>query len=342
MMLKRITEMTSAERQALSTLVDECAYSTPFHRIEWLHAIESILNKAVFYLVDQEGDGTATFGLPLIFKRGMLFPEMHSFSMEYDLVYGGPLLRKRAFSEDGPIDGHVAASLKPAKSLIVTLPPRFPVERCKGSNLKHICNTPIFDLSPTVDELWNGLPYKNVRCNINRANKCGVRVIPGSIEHLDYFHEYLKQTLAFGGKEALPAEYYKHVARFPFSHICSAVQGDLPIAVAIVLTHHDTVYYWGNASSYEHRNSRPNDLLVWEIMKWAKTNGYRYFDFLITPLHSLQGVTRFKLKFNAGIHPIYQYRLNNFYQVIDKSLYYLTHPHRFVSALKPFRAKEAG
>ncbi|MDH4211909.1 MAG: GNAT family N-acetyltransferase [candidate division WOR-3 bacterium] len=341
MTLKRITEMTPAEQRDVSAFVDECAYSTPFHKIEWLLGIERILSKEVYCLFDYGPDDSIAFAMPLIFKRGMIFPEMHSFSMEYDLVYGGPLLRRNDPSNDGILERYVAGGLKPAKSLIVTLPPRFPVERCKETNLTHICNTPIFDLTPSVDELWNALPYKNVRCNINKANKCGVSVIPGNVKHLGFFHEYLKQTLAFGGKEALPLDYYRHVAGFSFSHIYSAVQGDIPIAVAIILTHQDTVYYWGNASSYEHRNSRPNDLLVWEIMRWAKDKGYRYFDFLITPLHSLQGVTRFKLKFGAEIHPIYQYRINNIYQVIDKSLYYLTHPHRFISTVSPFRPKDA-
>lgn len=340
MMLKRIKDMTVQERRDISAFTEDCQFSTPFHKIEWLQGIEKVLAKDVFCMYDYGPNGDVVFTLPLIYKSGMLFPEMHSFSMEYDLVYGGPLLGKTDPPGNGSLESYVAGSLKPAKSLIMTLPPRFPIERCNGAHLKHICNTPIFDLSSSLEELWNALPYKNVRCNINKANKCGVCVAPGRIDHLGFFHEYLKLTLTFYGREALPMEYYKHVATFSFSHIFSAMQEDLPIAVAIVLTHHDTVYYWGNASSHEHRNSRPNDLLVWEIMKWAKENGYKYFDFLITPLQALQGVTRFKLKFGAEIHPIYQYRLNNIYQIIDRSLYYLTHPRRLISTVIPGQRKE--
>jgi len=341
MILKRLLEMTPDEQRRVSALVDECAYSTPFHKVEWLLGIERVLNEKVYYLFDYGSENSIAFALPLIYKKGVIFPEMHSFSMEYDLVYGGPLARPEALQSDGIFDRHLAGNLKPAKSLTVTLPPKFPTEYCKEANLTHICNTPIFDLSPSIDELWNALPYKNVRCNINKAHKCDVGVIPGNVKHLTFFHNYLKQTLNCFGKVALPLEYYKHVSGFSFSHIFCAVQGDLPIAVGIILTHHDTVYYWGNASSYEHRNCRPNDLLVWEIMKWAKECGYRYFDFLITPLHSLPGVTRFKLKFGAEIHPIYQYRTKNIYQMIDKSLYYVTHPQRFIFAINPFRRKAA-
>lgn len=341
MILKRISKMTADERREMCALVDECAYSTPFHKVEWLLGVEEILAKEVYCLYERDDQDRMAFALPLIYKQGLIFPEMHSFSMAYDLVYGGPVMRSGAFTKRGFMDKILGGNLKPAKSLIVTLPPGFPVDICSDANLTHICNTPIFDLTPDVDELWNALPYKNVRCNINRACKCDVSVVPATSEHLSFFHKYLAQTLSCFDKQALPQEYYGYVAGLPFSHAFSAMQNGLPIAVAIVLTHHDTVYYWGNASSYEHRNSRPNDLLVWEIMKWAKENGYKYFDFLITPLHSLEGVTRFKAKFMAAIHPIYQYRIKNLYQMIDRSLYYITHPKRMFDSVYPFRRRAA-
>jgi hypothetical protein len=341
MIRKRISEMTADERREMCALVDECAYSTPFHKVEWLLGLEEILGKEVYCLYECDAENKISFALPLIYKQGLIFPEMHSFSMAYDLVYGGPLMRSDAPPQHGFMEQLLSDNLKPAKSLVATLPPRFPTGICNEANLTHICNTPIFDLNPGIEELWNALPYKNVRCNINKACKCDVSIIPASSEHLTFFHQYLDQTLACFNKQALSQDYYGYIAKLPFSHTFSAMQNGLPIAVAIVLTHRDTVYYWGNASSYEHRNSRPNDLLVWEIMKWAKENGYKYFDFLITPLHSLEGVTRFKAKFGAAIHPIYQYQIKNLYQKIDRSLYYITHPKRILYSVYPFRRSTA-
>jgi hypothetical protein len=333
MELKKVSELNSEERTNINQLVDLCSFSTPFHKIEWLAIVEKLLNDEVYYLFDHDSEKKINFALPFFFKKGYLYYDMHSFSMDYDLVYGGPLMHPDELLTEVSTGMLMENNMKQAKSLIMTLPPRFPIAHCQKKNLMHICNTPIFDLTPDIDTIWQSFPYKNVRCNINKAYKNNIRVIADATGHLEIFHKYLGKTLRSFNKPVLPFQYYMEIMQLPFMHIFSAIHGDQPIAIGIIAAHKDTVYYWANSSSLEHRNYRPNDLLVWEIIKWTKEHNYKYFDFLITPLSDLPGIIRFKLKFGGEIYPIYQYRLKNFHQIVSKSLYYISHPGQAISRI---------
>jgi lipid II:glycine glycyltransferase (peptidoglycan interpeptide bridge formation enzyme) len=172
-----------------------------------------------------------------------------------------------------------------------------------------------------------------VRCNINKARKHNIHVAVDEKQHLVKFHEYHEALLKSYHKPILPLQYYESVAQLPCVHIFSALYEKVPIAVGIILTHHDTVYYWNNASAFEYRNYRPNDLLVWEIIKWAKERNFHVFDFLIVPLTELPGLTRFKLKFQPKLYPVYEYQAKNKYQIMSKGLYYLSRPYEFISKL---------
>ncbi len=66
--------------------------------------------------------------------------------------------------------------------------------------------------------------------------------------------------------------------------------------------------YWFSygVSSNEKRNLMPSYLLQWEVMKWAKERGLRYYDMVgvprpehLTEANSLWGVYRFKEGFGG-------------------------------------------
>lgn len=58
------------------------------------------------------------------------------------------------------------------------------------------------------------------------------------------------------------------------------------------------VYYPYGGSSDEHRNLMSAYFLVWEVIKWAKAEGYQFFD-LWGAEESMPGVRRFKLGFGG-------------------------------------------
>jgi lipid II:glycine glycyltransferase (peptidoglycan interpeptide bridge formation enzyme) len=51
------------------------------------------------------------------------------------------------------------------------------------------------------------------------------------------------------------------------------------VSAALMMTFGDTVTYWKGAWSGEHGNRYPNEALQWSAIQWAKSRGYRYYDF---------------------------------------------------------------
>jgi lipid II:glycine glycyltransferase (peptidoglycan interpeptide bridge formation enzyme) len=51
-------------------------------------------------------------------------------------------------------------------------------------------------------------------------------------------------------------------------------------AVSGMLIHifKDGVLYWGGCSLFEALKLRPNNFLLWSVIKWAKNSGYKWFE----------------------------------------------------------------
>jgi hypothetical protein len=333
MKVQRISKLTQKQKQDIEQLIDSCAFSTPFLHPDWLLIVEELFKENVYYAFQYDEHEIIEFALPFILKKSYRYWDMHSFSMAYELHYGGPIFRSSDVFARLARSMLMPDSVGRTKSLSIYLPPNFDCGLLEKNRCVHIYNTPIIDLTSDLDSLWNMLPYKNVRCNINKARKHNVHVVVDEKQHLAKFHEYHEALLKKYHKPILPLQYYESVAQLPFVHIFSALYNKLPIAVGIILTIRDTVYYWNNASSFEFRNYRPNDLLIWEIITWAKEHNFNVFDFLIVPLTELSGLTRFKLKFQPKLYPVYEYREKNKYQIMSKGLYYLSHPYEIISKL---------
>ncbi|MFV9506198.1 MAG: lipid II:glycine glycyltransferase FemX [Oscillochloridaceae bacterium umkhey_bin13] len=79
-----------------------------------------------------------------------------------------------------------------------------------------------------------------------------------------------------------------------------AYRGSWLLAGAIFVLDRDTVYYLSGASCRDGLNYRPNNLIQWELIRWALAQGYRCYDLGGA---TVAGITRFKLSFGAQLVP---------------------------------------
>ena len=340
MEVKQISKLTSEEKSDIDHLIDFCRFSTPFHKIEWLSIIEELFNEKVYYLFHCDSRNKIDFALPFILKKEYMYYNLCSFSSKYELVYGGPLFSSRTLLSEISIDKAIVKDLKRVKSSSMTAPPKFDIAYLNANKIKHIYNTLILDLKPSLNEICGSFKNKNVRRNIRKAIKSKVNASVNENEKIEYFYEWLALTYNRFNKKMLPLSYYKAVCSLPFVQTFSAKFQGRTIAIMLILTHKNTIYYWAGSSSLNFRQYRPNDFLYWEIIKWAKNNGYEWFDLLITHVEDLPGRSKFKLKFGGEIYPIYEYQLEDpIYQIISKSLCCLTHPRKMLEYISnPKRA----
>jgi len=157
------------------------------------------------------------------------------------------------------------------------------------------------DLQQQFDTIWNNL-HGSAKRAIKKAERNGVIVkIAQSKEELRAFFE-----LHLGVRKykynllAQPYAFFENI----WDAFIGKQQGALMLAVyeneiiggVMFLEWKDTLYYKFNASHHSSLSVRPNDLVIWEGIKYGQAKGYKYLDFGISDWDQ-EGLVRYKRKF---------------------------------------------
>ncbi|MBI2843009.1 MAG: peptidoglycan bridge formation glycyltransferase FemA/FemB family protein [Armatimonadetes bacterium] len=167
------------------------------------------------------------------------------------------------------------------------------------------------DLGPDLDELIAGFKPKT-RYNIRLAEKKGVYIkTECAREDLPVFYELLRVTAKRDGFLVRGYSYYETLWDVLVNSGCARLfmsyYGETPLGGALAFIIGDRAWYVYGASSNEHRNLMPNYLMQWEMIKWARAAGCKWYDFRgVSPRRGasekedhLQGLNRFKEGFSA-------------------------------------------
>src|SRR5215210_1279550 len=174
--------------------------------------------------------------------------------------------------------------------------------------------TLVVDLSLPEEELLARMRSKT-RYNVRRAARKGVEVVePDFEEAWETFYEWMKATSARKEDYVLrrPRDYLRGVMGAMHEagqgHLFLAKHEGTPLAGMYVFTFGDKYWYMYGASSDEKRNLKPNYLLQWEVMRWARERGLTHYDMVGVPKaedldesSSLWGVYKFKEGFGGEI-----------------------------------------
>ena len=173
--------------------------------------------------------------------------------------------------------------------------------------------TMILDLSPSEEELLARMKGKT-RYNVRLAARKGVGVEETGFEEAwDTFYGLLEGTAERNGFAIRRSREYLHGSmramydagqgRFFF-----ATHEGEPLAAIFVFTFGEKCWYIHGASSNEKRNLMPTYLLQWEVMRWARERGIKYYDMVAVPRPEnldeedpLWGVYRFKVGFGGEV-----------------------------------------
>ncbi len=176
--------------------------------------------------------------------------------------------------------------------------------------------TLILNLEKSFDDLLGGMQPKT-RYNIHLAERHGVEIRVGN--GFGEFLLLLKETARRDEFHLHPMAYYKKMAEFftpPFSppvsqseigggrrglkiKLWAAKYKNQTIAANLIGYFGDTVTYLHGASSYNWRNLMAPHLLHWQVIKNAKIEGYKFYDFWGIDETKWPGVTRFKKGFGG-------------------------------------------
>lgn len=157
------------------------------------------------------------------------------------------------------------------------------------------------DLSPNVEDLWGGLKESGRRA-VRKAGQHGieVRVAQDKNDLRGFYDLHLRLRK---NKYRLLAQPYRFFERI-WHHLIENQKGILLVGVhadkivsgILFLEWKDTLYYKFNASSPDYLQYRPNDLLLWEGIQYAKSKDYVRLDFGLSDWDQ-EGLLRYKRKY---------------------------------------------
>jgi lipid II:glycine glycyltransferase (peptidoglycan interpeptide bridge formation enzyme) len=198
--------------------------------------------------------------------------------------------------------------------------------------------TLLIDLRKDLDKLLADMSMTK-RQNLRRAARKGVRVRIGDGTDAEVMRELMWMTCRRRGFSPAPPQkdFFESLWRVMgptggVKFFIAEINGQ-PVAAATVLVFDGMMQLWRVGWSGTHDDCNPNDLLHWEMIKWAKENGCRLFDFMhIRPDHarailsgkrvkdSYSGVTEFKMSFGGQIQLLPDLYYRSYHPIVSLGL----------------------
>lgn len=198
--------------------------------------------------------------------------------------------------------------------------------------------TLVIDLQQDLDAIFAGMSMTK-RQNVRRATRKGVKVRIGDAQEAQAVWQLMKQTCARRGISPSPPQddfftnTYRILAPIGVATFFVAEIGSEVVSGACAMVFGGTMQLWRVGWSGKYDKYDPNDILHWEMIKWAKENGCREFDFMhIRPDHarallrgeklndSYSGVTDFKMGFGGQIRLLPEICWRSFAPAIDRAM----------------------
>ncbi len=143
--------------------------------------------------------------------------------------------------------------------------------------------TLILDLSKELDILLMDM-RRETRREIKLALKSELTVRKGDKQDLDTLFKLMLIVAERRKEEPIPnnIDFFRIIWDYfhPRGYVKLLIVelGGKPISAGIIFTFGNTVRFWKYGWSGDKREMYPNQLLYWELIRWSKNNGFRYFD----------------------------------------------------------------
>ncbi len=141
--------------------------------------------------------------------------------------------------------------------------------------------TVILDLSLSLDDILEQMKPKT-RYNISIGQRKGVNVREGNENDLSIFHHLMVATGQRNKFPPEPEEYFRLMWKLLYKQgyvrlFLVEYEGEV-LSTILIIPFGDTVIYKRGAWSGAHGNLHPNEVMHWEVIKWVKSHGYRFYD----------------------------------------------------------------
>jgi lipid II:glycine glycyltransferase (peptidoglycan interpeptide bridge formation enzyme) len=143
--------------------------------------------------------------------------------------------------------------------------------------------TLILDLSQGLEQIWSQV-RRDLRRFIRVGYRQGITVRQGSEDDVEQFRRLMWALCKRRGTTPMPPQrdFFKNLWRAfhpdGYVKLFFSEFEKKPVAGGLLFTMGDTARFWKTGWAGDHVKRNPSPVLWWEMIKWAKGNGYRYFD----------------------------------------------------------------
>ena len=170
----------------------------------------------------------------------------------------------------------------------------------------------VIDLFNSLDAILSKM-RKATRHHIRASQRNGIVIREGQLEDIDAFDKVLLATAKRQDFSKLEKDYlcevWRQFSRGGHINMFLAEYEGQPVSAILTMAFGDTVTYWRGGWSGEHGNRYPNEAVHWAAMQWAKSRGYRYYDFGGIPRGVAERVLAGEAVSNPAQHSVAFYKL---------------------------------
>lgn len=298
--MKRVSILTPSDEPAWQAYVNSHQHATIYHTLEWRDILYNEYRFEPIYLIAKEGEAMVG-ALPMFLIKNLRGKRLVSLPFS---IYGGQIGDRvevvSALIEKSVeiVRNSTASSLeiRPYKPINVDIPALVSSEWGVGT---------IIDLSIGIEGLWKRLTNRR---NIHRAVREGLKFSVSDGEGIEKFYMLQLMTRKRLGLPTPTLRYYKSFfEKMPGMVKLALVEKEnTPVAGGFFFIHKGNVLYVLGASDNRYLHLRPNDLLIWEMIKWSANAGYKAFDLGPTLIYD-KGLLHFKEKWGGSVFQVRRY-----------------------------------
>lgn len=284
-----VSTLSPSDESAWQAYVNSHPDATIYHTLEWRDILYSEYRFEPVYLVAKEDDRVVGI-LPLFFVRNLMGKRLISLPFS---IYGGPIGETEAVNA---LMNECIEMIRKERADSLETKSYNPAKAVDPGSVEWGVGVAV-DLMPVIDVLWKGLTDRN---DVNRAIKEGLKFSLSDGEGLERFYKLQLMTRKRLGLPTPSLRYYNSFfGKMPnMVKLALVEKGGILIAGGVFFAYKDSVLYALGASDHRYLNCKPNDLLIWETMKWAAGEGFKRFD--LGPTASTdKGLLDFKKKWGG-------------------------------------------
>ena len=284
--------LDSAHEKAWDDVVRSSSHSTLFHTVAWLRLAQEQTQSDFIPLMFYKGSQLAGIYPVFVQKKGIIDVAVSPPPRSYILYLGPVIADYDSLNQDKKeslylqiqqeMDNYIFGTRGCRYARIRTSPGLYDSRplRWSGYTVDPFYTYRI-NLTGGIDRVWERFEGK-LRVKINKAVKEGVTVRIGDKDDLDFIHDILYARYQEQGFSPSDNKKYLHAIYDKFSpdnlKIFIAEYQGRRISGTINLCWKNVMYLWVGVPKSELSGISPNDLINWEAIKWAHTNGLEHYE----------------------------------------------------------------